>query len=136
MPIGIRCRKGFDLRAAVRRHHNHRADYRDSIISEKRSGEDEPHGKVRAVEIFAMGRACLDAQIAGVRPVESIDDVVHAVLPGLPDRLKREAIVERVEWLLQDVTDRKWSCIMPHTIAYSRASHPATRSRTEKPLPL
>src|SRR3546814_6449555 len=28
MPIGIRCRKGFDLRAAVRRHHNHRADYR------------------------------------------------------------------------------------------------------------
>src|SRR3546814_9053511 len=54
MPIGIRCRKGFDLRAAVRRHHNHRADYRDSIISEKRSGEDEPHGKVRAVEIFAM----------------------------------------------------------------------------------
>src|SRR3546814_5572996 len=96
MPIGIRCRKGFDLRAAVRRHHNHRADYRDSIISEKRSGEDEPHGKVRAVEIFAMGRACHDAQIAGVRPVESIDDVVHAVLPGLPDRLKREAIVERV----------------------------------------
>src|SRR3546814_3703045 len=90
-------------------YHNHRADYRDSIISEKRSGEDEPHGKVRAVEIFAMGRACLDAQIAGVRPVESIDDVVHAVLPGLPDRLKREAIVERVEWLLQDVTERRWS---------------------------
>src|SRR3546814_6562719 len=109
MPIGIRCRKGFDLRAAVRRHHNHRADYRDSIISEKRSGEDEPHGKVRAVEIFAMGRACLDAQIAGVRPDESIDDVVHAVLPGLHDRLKRKAIVERVEWLLQDVTERRRS---------------------------
>src|SRR3546814_2565102 len=75
MPIGIRCRKGFDLRAAVRRHHNHRADYRDSIISEKRSGEDEPHGKVRAVEIFAMGRACLDAQIAGVRSEEHTSEL-------------------------------------------------------------
>src|SRR3546814_11094104 len=92
MPIGIRCRKGFDLRAAVRRHHNHRADYRASIISEKRYGEDEPHGKVRAVEIFAMGRESLDAQIAGVRPVESIDAVVHAVLPGLPDRSEERRV--------------------------------------------
>src|SRR3546814_11469557 len=95
MPIGIRCRKGFDLRAAVRRHHNHRADYRDSIISEKRSGADEPHGKVRAVAIFAMGRACADAQVAGGRPVEGIADVVRDVLPGLPDTVTREA----VDWL-------------------------------------
>src|SRR3546814_10309639 len=81
-----------------------------------------------------MGRACLDAQIAGVRPVESIDDVVHAVLPGLPERLKREAIVERVEWLLQDVTDRRWSLIMPHIIAYTRASHAHNRDGIENLL--
>src|SRR3546814_19198136 len=95
IPIGIRCRTGFDLRAAVRRHHNHRADYRASLFTAKRSGECEPHGKVRAVERFAMARACIYAQIACVTPVARLDAVVHAVLPGLPARLKRGATLYR-----------------------------------------
>src|SRR3546814_10947273 len=70
MPIGIRCRKVFDLRAAVRRHHNHRADYRDSIISEKRSGEDEPdrksdvEGKGVSVRVDPGGRRILKKKIS------------------------------------------------------------------------